>query len=251
MSQQRLQSRRRFPGFFGTLKAWTSACVVTGGALACGSTPLDSVVADVTNRAGTEGGGASAGSNADAGTGGLGASGGKIDGGSGGSGGTGGANGGIAGGAGASDCQSDVPTPGLYQVRDRATDRCLQKGADDPTLHPVYHALLDADCSVPEAKWELREIVPNFYAVYNTGIDANLDVRAGATTDGTLLVLYKPQPQQNQLFRFLPRTPPYFALEPQNAVNKCVEAVGSGAQLFPCEDANQAQDFNLVRVDCP
>jgi hypothetical protein len=219
-----------------------------GAALGCGTTPLDSVVAESVTSGGTDTGGAgnSGGRGGSSGSGAIGA-----ESGTGGSGGSGGPEGGSGGsGGGALDCQS--PAPGRYLVRDRAGERCLQKGAEDTVFTAkIFNALLDADCSLPEAQWEFKEVIPNFYALHNFGIDTNLDVKAGLTTDGTPIVLYSPHPSDNQLFAFAARTPPYFALEPQNAVQKCVEVVGTGAQLFPCDDANQAQDFSLVRVDCP
>lgn len=203
---------------------------------------------------GTESGGSDVGgTGASAGTEPVGAESGSVNGGSGGSAGAEAGTSGMAGGGGSSDCQSPIPAPGRYQVRDRLTDRCLQKGAADAQLFGVYAALLDADCSAPEAQWDMVPVpnFANFYALHNAGIDANLDVRQGLKDDGTPIVIYKPQPLANQTFGFLPRTPPYFALEPQHSMNKCVEVVRSGAQLFPCDDTNQAQDFNLVRVDCP
>jgi hypothetical protein len=127
----------------------------------------------------------------------------------------------------------------------------MQKGDPDPTLYPVFAALLDGDCSVPEAEWDFLEVIPNYYALHNFGINANLDVRAGSTDDTTPIVLYMPRMGTNQLFVVRAHTPPYFGLEPQNALGKCVEAVGAAAQLFPCDDTNRAQDFNLVRVGCP
>jgi hypothetical protein len=163
---------------------------------------------------------------------------------------SGGSDSGSAGSAGSSECQSPIPGPGRYLIRDRVGDRCLQKGEPDATLFAVFTALLDGDCSVPEAEWDLLEVPPN-YALHNVGIDANLDVRTGAWTDGTPLVLYMPRAGSNQLFAIRSHTPPYFALEPQNALGKCVEAVGAGAELFPCDDTNQAQDFDLIRADCP
>ena len=171
-----------------------------------------------------------------------------------GGGGTAGADAGSGGGGGggSADCQVTSPSPGRYMVRDRLFGRCLQKGDVDPVLHaPVYSALLDSDCSVQEAQWDFLEVLPGEYALHNTGFDGNLDVRAGLTSDGTPIVLYTPHPNDNQLFEFLPRTPPYFALEAKNADDKCVQVVGAGARIYPCDDANQAQDFSIVRVDCP
>ena len=206
----------------------------------CGTTPLDSVIAEgVTNTAGADTGGS--------GSGGMSPAAGKGAGGSVGGSDSGGA--GAGGSAGSSDCP--IPAPGRYEIRDRVGDRCMQKGEPDPTLYPVYHALLDGDCSVPEAEWDFYDLGFK-YALHNVGIDANLDVRAGSSTDGTPLVLYMPRlGGTNQVFTLEPHTPPYFALRPLNAPGKCVEAVGGGAQLFPCDDTNRAQDFNLVRVDCP
>jgi hypothetical protein len=204
--------------------------------LACGTTPLDSVVAE--RVAGVAGGGDGAGA-----VGGVGASGGDAT--------TGGSSGsGGAGGTAVSpDCQK--PAAGLFRLRDRAQNRCVQKGVPDTVLVAVFHAFLDADCESLDAQWELREVVPGFFAIYNTGVGDNLDVRAGATTDGTPIVLYMPRPSDNQLFAFGERTAPYYALEPQNATAKCVEVVGTGAQLFPCDESNDKQEFALERLDCP
>lgn len=251
MPRELFSSKRRFRISASTpLASLGPAWLVAAGTFACGTTPLDSVILEeVVSNAGS-GGSAAGGSGAVAGTGAIGAEGGSASGGTGGAeAGSAGASGG-GGDGGAPECT--VPAPGRYQVRDRVGDRCLQKGEVDPVLHaPVYSALLDGDCSVPEAQWEFREIIAGGYALYNIGSDANLDVRAGSTVAGTPIVLYTPLPLDNQLFWFLPRTPPYFALEAQNAPGKCVEAVGAGARLYPCDDTNQAQDFNLVRVDCP
>lgn len=204
--------------------------------LACGVTPLDSVVAE--RVAGVAGGGEGAGA-------GVGASGGDAT--TGGSSGTAGTAG--TGGTPVSpDCQK--PSAGLFRLRDRAQNRCVQKGVADTVLVAVFHAFLDADCESLDAQWELREVVPGFFAIYNTGVGDNLDVRAGATTDGTPIVLYMPRPSDNQLFAFGERAAPYYALEPQNATAKCVEVVGTGAQLFPCDESNEKQEFTLERLDC-
>jgi len=232
------------------MKGWGAACLMTVGTVGCGTTPLDSVVAEVMSSGGTDGGGqATGGSSATAGSGAAGAEGGSSGSGNGGSAGTE-PNAGAAGSAG-SDCQVTEPTPGRYQILDRVGNRCLQKGEPDPTLYPVFAAWLSGDCAVPEAEWELREINVDQYAIFNVGGDANLDVRAGLTNDGTPIVLYTPRPGKNQLFEFQHHEGAYFALMPQHAVGKCVEAIGAGAQLYPCNDTNRAQDFELVRVDCP
>jgi hypothetical protein len=204
--------------------------------LACGTTPLDSVVAErIAGAAGSEGAGAVAGVGGTEAT----------SGGSSGSGQVGG-----SGGSGISpECQT--PMAGVFRLRDRAENRCVQKGMADPVLVAVFHALLDTDCESPDAQWELREVGPDLFAVFNPSVGDNLDVRAGANLDGTPIVLYMPRASENQTFAFAPRTPPYYALEPQNTTAKCVEAVGNGAQLFPCDDANEAQEFTLERLDCP
>lgn len=252
MLEELFRVRPRLRGPRPVVSAWGTAWLL----LACGTTPLDSVVAEgVMNNAGTDGGGGvpSAGSGGSTGgtgdTGAVGADGGSVSGSNTAGGGTDAGTSGAAGAAGAPDCQS--PAPGRYVIRDRAKDRCLKKGAEDVVVPGIYNALLDADCSSPEAQWDLLEVVPNFYAIHNTGVDANLDVRAGLMSDGTPIVLYLPHASTNQLFALAPRTPPYYALEPQNVLQKCVQAVGSGAQLFPCDTMSQAQDFSLVRVDCP
>lgn len=212
-------------------------CLSAAGALGCSTTPLDSVIAEGVNTAGSaSGGGVSGGSSGMASSGAGGSTSGSDSG------------AGSGGSAGSSDCQ--IPGPGRYQIRDRVGDRCMQQGEPDPTLYPVYHALLDGDCSVPDAEWDLYAFGPS-YILHNVGIDANLDVRAGSWTDATPIVLYMPRQGSNQVFTLHAHTPPYFALEPLNAPTKCVEAVGAAAQLFPCDDTNRAQDFNLVRVDCP
>ncbi len=224
---------------------------MAAGAFSCGTTPLDSVIAERVSSAGTQSGGSAiGGTSMTAGNGASAAEGGSVGAGTGGSGGTEN-NAGAAGSGGSADCQAELPSPGRYQLLDRVGDRCLQKGEPDPTLYPVFAAFLSGDCAVAEAEWELREVIPNAYAIYNMGLDANLDVRAGLTSDGTPIVLYTPRPGTNQLFRFRHHGGAYFALEPQNAVGKCVEAVGAGAELYPCDDTNRAQDFELVRVDCP
>lgn len=235
MSQKNLKSSLRFR----ELKAWALAALATSGAAGCGTTPLDSVIAEgFMNHGGTDtGGSGSGGMSADV------AGGGSFSG--------GGSDGGNGGSAGSPDCQSSTFEPGRYQIRDRVGDRCLQKGEPDPTLYPVFTALLAGDCSVPEAEWDFFDLGSNLYALHNVGIDANLDVRAGASIDGTPLVLYMPRQGTNQTFMVRPHVAPYFALIPLNAVTKCVEAVGAGAQLSPCDDTVRAQDFNLVRVDCP
>jgi hypothetical protein len=223
----------------GVLRA--AICVSAFGAVACGTTPLDSVVAERISGAGT-GGDGGGGAIAGAGMGGALAGGTMAGGGSD----TGGTDAGGSGGGAAPDCQTAAP--GRFLVRDRA-DRCIQRGAPDTVFGaPIYNALLDPDCESFDAQWDVLEVVPRFYALLNVGVNNNLDVRAGAVTDGTPIVLYMPHPNNNQLFAFVQRTPPYYALEPQNVTDKCVEVVGTGAELFPCDESNEAQDFSLTRV---
>src|SRR6478752_10534613 len=195
---------------------------VASVSFACGTTPLDSVVAErVVGVAGDGDGGSAA-----AGGGGRGGAGGKT-GGSGASTIGGFVSGGSSGTAGGtSDCQS--PVAGRYLLRDRVSELCMQKGAPDLTL-PVFNALLAADCDSLEAQWDLVD-VPGGIALLNTGTGYNLDVRAGVSSDGTPIVLYSPHPSANQTFVFSARTPPYYALEPQNAPQKCIEAVGTGVR---------------------
>jgi ricin-type beta-trefoil lectin protein len=201
--------------------------------IACGTTPLDSVVAERVNGAGRGGEANAGGGGTDAaGTGGS-VAGGGTD----------------AGGSAGSDCQV-ATAPGRYVLRDRE-NRCVQKGADGFVFTaPIFFALLDANCDSLDAQWDLLQVGPGIFALLNVGVNNNLDVQAGDPTDGTPIVLYMPHPGTNQSFVLQRRTAPYYALEPQNAMQKCVETVGTAAQVFPCDTANEAQDFTLTRVDC-
>jgi len=216
----------------------TAIVVAALASLACGTTPLDSVVAERVVGVAGDGDGGSAPAGGGGRGGGAGTSAGR--------GGAGTAGLGNAGSSGSSStCQ--MPLPGRYLLRDR-NGLCMQKGAPDPTL-PVFNALLAADCDSLDAQWDLVD-VPSGVALLNTGTGYNLDVRAGVSSDGTPIVLYSPHPSANQTFVFSARTTPYYALEPQNAVQKCIEAVGTGVRLYPCDDTEPAQDFSLLRIDC-
>ena len=150
-------------------------------------------------------------------------------------------------------CSSpELLAPGVYRLRARASQRCA--GVGSPTTvfaEPAFDVELFADCGGMGRSWELvAASFPQQFQLRNRAVGYNLDVRSGATEDGTPLVLFEPHALSNQRFFLRARNDEYFEIAPASVVTRCLTEVGAEIQISACDSDEQTQDFELVPEVC-
>jgi hypothetical protein len=88
------------------------------------------------------------------------------------------------------------------------------------------------------------------FQLRNEAVDYNLDVRAGDTADGTLLVLFSPHTMPNQRFVFRPRGEEFVEIAPASTLGSCVTEVGEEVRITACSPTDDLQEWELLAESC-
>jgi hypothetical protein len=154
-------------------------------------------------------------------------------------------------GAAAADPSCSEPGAGRFNLRAVQTSLCLSMGA--PTLvfgDPAFMTEMLKDCASLLAQWDLTPSFGDTYTLRNVESQLSLDVRTGADTPGTPLILFAPNTLDNQRFELRPRAKNDYELSPRNAPTLCAQPAAGGVQIWPCQASNLGQSFQLDLLSC-
>lgn len=139
-----------------------------------------------------------------------------------------------------------------YALRSRSNGLCLGQGAATTVLG-TRGFLTDfaTDCRLPAQSWDLVATdVAGVFSIRSVLSGYVLDVRTGDTADGTPVITYPSSSRDNQRFEVRARDAYGYELRPRHAVDSCVTASVSSAEIDACQPSLPVQEWLLQRSDC-
>jgi hypothetical protein len=138
---------------------------------------------------------------------------------------------------------------GLYQVRHAVTQDCIT---------PVGDRLESGQVSLrlsPECEdgllttWEIAEDTEG-WLIRNVALDLYWDIFASGSSDGSELISFPYQNQDNQRFAITERSPTRFQMAPLHASSQCLERVDDRVELYACDASRGEQEWILEALQC-